>query len=254
MRDIMRDKKTQEIAEFKELAEGFREQSYLWRMISLIQTPVTVVAIVAALILYITADTIVQVDPKPSPGYYLTSQIPDKEFVLFALEFANLVSTYNSQTAERQFEHASKFLGGELYLDFREQYLNKANPVSNINDILRLDRTQAFFIDKFFIRIKRINNENPVNNQVEVRFYGVYTKFVKGSNKPDNREAALHITMQTVPNTVFNPNGIVITAFRFEEWENRNGMMREELEQKDKEESRKAQESKRKVNFVKFSW
>ena len=253
---MMQDSKAQEIAGLKEVAEGFREQSYLWRMLSIIQVPITTVSIITALVLYITADTIVYVDPKPSPGYYLTTQVPDKEFVLYALEFANLISTYNSQTAERQFEHASKFLGEQLYLDFREKYLNKANPTSDINNVLRLDRTQVFFVDKFFIRVRRINSENPVNNQVEVRFYGVYTKFIRGKDTPENNEAALFVTMQTVPNNTFNTNGIVITDFNFREQDAKTTSvrLRDRLEREDLAEERVARENRRKVNFVKFSW
>jgi len=251
----MQDNKTQDIAELRALAEGFREQSYLWRMLSLIQTPVTIIAIATAMILYVTADTIVHVDPKPSPGYYLTSQVPNKEFVLFALEFANLISTYNSQTAEKQFDHASKFLGGQLYLDFREDRLNKANPMSVINTILRTDVTQVFFIDKFFIRIDRINSDDPVNNRVKVRFYGTYIKHLKNTNKPVRAEAALYITMQTMPNTVFNRNGIVITDFEFKEQEGSRNL-RATLEKADRDELNKIKESRgrRKANFVKFSW
>ena len=251
----MQDNDTQDMAELKALAEGFREQSYLWRMLSLIQTPVTITAIVAAVILYVTADTIIHVDPKPSPGYYFTSQIPNKEFVLYALEFANLISTYNSQTAERQFEHASKFLGGQLYLDFREDRLNKANPMSVINTILRTDVTQVYFIDKFFIRVERLNRDNPADNQVRVRFYGVYTKHLRGSNRPVRLEAVLYVTMQTMPNTIFNRNGIVITDFEFKEQEGSRNL-RATLEKEDKDEMNKIRESRgrRKANFVKFSW
>ncbi|MDR2338343.1 MAG: hypothetical protein LBE20_06865 [Deltaproteobacteria bacterium] len=246
----------EEIARLKELASGFREQSYLWRMLSLIQVPATLVAVITAIVLYLTANIIVHVDPKPSPGYYLTDQVPDKEFVLYAVEFANLISTFNAKTAEAQFEYASKFLSPQFYHDFREKYLNKKDLNSEIMLATKLEKTQMFFIDKYFIRVKRIAAENPVNNKVEVRLYGNFTKFVKKNARlVTNTEVVLYVYLQTVPYTVFNPNGVVITGFEYQE--PKSGVsesLQDELEREDKEETRIAKRKRQKVNFKFYSW
>jgi hypothetical protein len=225
-------------------------------MLSLIQAPATLVAVLTAITLYLTTNIIVHVDPKPSPGYYLTEQVPDKEFVLYAVEFANLISTFNAKTAESQFEYASKFLGAQFYHSFRDKYLSKADLNSEVNLAKKLEKTQVFFIDKYFIRVRRIPEKNPIENRVEVRLYGNFTKWVQNNAKlVTNNEAALYVEMQTAPNNVFNPNGIVITNFRYQELKpGSTDSLYRILEQDDGDEIQRAKRERRKVNFKSYSW
>ena len=92
------------------LWEGYREQAYLWRALALIQMPSTALSIAAALIMYLIADTIIEVPERPQPGYYSVRQLPDSQFVNAATQVVNLISTYQPAVARRQFKTARKFL------------------------------------------------------------------------------------------------------------------------------------------------
>ncbi len=241
-----------EVSSLKKQVAGWREQSYLWRMLSVVQFPATLVAVITTIVLYVTSDIIVHVDPKPSPGYYLTNQIQDKEFVMYAMQFVNLISTFNANNAGKQFEYAAEYLSGPIYGEFRNSYLNKKDPNSKLSEAIKLERTQVYFVDKYFVRIKRTEKENPLDNEVEVRFYGIYTKYLRGSSNPYlNSEAVLSVTLRTQPNNAFNPQGITITKFVVREPKRDTQQSLIEIL---KMEDREVQKSQRKGSKVKYSF
>ena len=121
------------------LWEGYREQAYLWRALALIQMPSTALSIAAALIMYLIADTIIEVPERPQPGYYSVRQLPDSQFVNAATQVVNLITTYQPAVARRQFKTARKFLWEPALTEFEGTMMG-----SELQTIEETKRSQMF--------------------------------------------------------------------------------------------------------------
>ena len=74
------------------LWENYKDQSLMWRSLSLIQLPTTMMAIVFAMMMWSTREITLTVPAKPMPGTYAAQDIPDNEFINVAIDYINLIA------------------------------------------------------------------------------------------------------------------------------------------------------------------
>ena len=186
------------------LWEGYREQAYLWRALSLLQMPATALSIAAALIMYFFADTIIEVPHAPDPGFYSVKQLPDSQFVNAATSVINLISTYQPATARRQFKTARKFLWEPALTEFEETMMGP-----ELRAIEETKRSQMFFINPRLIKVERF----PELDMVVVRIPGLRQKLIGNKPLPPD-EMVYYVKMTTIPRNVHNEYGIVVIDIR----------------------------------------
>lgn len=183
------------------LWESYREQAYLWRALALLQMPATTIAIIFAVVIYFTADTIVEVPDLPQPGFYSVKKLPDSQFVDMGNQLINLISTYQPAVAEDQFNTARKYLWEPALSAFDQTMMTL-----ELRAIKETTRTQVFFIDDNLVKIERF----PDQDYVVVRVPGTRQKLI--GNKPLAPEQIVYyVKMTTIPRNVFNKYGIVVT-------------------------------------------
>jgi len=185
------------------LWENYKDQSLMWRSLSLIQFPTTLIAIGFAILMWSTREITLTVPSKPMPGIYAAQDIPDNEFVNVALDYVNLIATYQPKTARRQFEAASGMLKEPLLTKFREEMIN-----SELGAIENSSRTQVFFTDPLKTTVSRRGND------VTVSLIGERWKVIAGAELP-TVTSRFRVTMTTIPRNAINPYGIVITSVTF---------------------------------------
>lgn len=179
--------------------ESHREQAILWRAIALIQVPVTLIALVLCITLWLTHSTVLNVPAKPLPGTYLAQTLPDTEFIEYATEYVNLIATYTPDVVERQYRKATEMLWGSFLDQFKSEMLS-----TEVRAVTDTQRTQLFFIDPSATKIQRISK-----SEVMVSFTGDRTKIVAGSELP-MVPTSYEVVMTTIPRHSLNPYGIVI--------------------------------------------
>jgi len=185
------------------LWENYKDQSLMWRSLSLIQIPTTLIAILFAMVMWSTREITLTVPSKPMPGIYAAQDIPDNEFVNVAMDYINLIATYQPRTARRQFEAASAMLKEPLLTKFKEEMLN-----SELGAIENSSRTQVFFVDPLKTGVARRGND------VTVSVEGERWKVIAGAELP-TVTSRFRVTMTTIPRNQINPYGIVITSVSF---------------------------------------
>lgn len=181
------------------LWESYRDQAALWRALSLLQVPVTALALLLALVIYSKRSVTLEVPREPLPGTYVAQSIPDTEFLDVATSFVNLVTNYQPRMAERQFREAQQMLVEPMLTTFESEMITKELPA-----ILNTQRTQMFLIDPVKTKLVR----NPTNVQVIVE--GERIKSIAGRELPI-RYSRFTVTMRLMPRHPLNPYGIVIT-------------------------------------------
>lgn len=186
------------------LWEGYREQSYLWRALALIQMPSTALSIAAALIMYFFADTIIEVPERPQPGYYSVNQLPDSQFINAATSVVTLVATYQPAVARRQFKTARKYLWEPALTEFEETMMGP-----ELRAIEETKRSQMFFINPRLIKVERF----PELDMVVVRIPGVRQKLIGNKPLPAD-QMVYYVKMTTIPRNVHNEYGIVVIDIR----------------------------------------
>ncbi|MCB0360250.1 MAG: hypothetical protein KDD44_11460 [Bdellovibrionales bacterium] len=188
-------------ADTVKLWESYKEQALLWRALFLLQMPVTGLSILAALVMYFSSETIIEVPPKPLPGHYSVDELPDAEFISAGTEVINLISSYTPYSARKQFVEARKYLWEPALTEFEEKMLG-----DELRAIEETSRSQLFFIEASHIKVQRDKNRGII----VVRLPGVRQKLIHG--KPlDPDELAFYVTMTTIPRNAQNELGIVIT-------------------------------------------
>ncbi len=187
------------------LWENYKEQASMWRALSLLQIPVTVIALVFALIIWNTRTITLNVPARPLPGIYPVQEVPDTEFQNASTEFVNLIASYQYRTARRQFKKAREMLTEPVLSAFNQEMM-----VNEINAIEATGRTQMFFVDPMQTQIRRDGK------QVFVTFVGEKRKIIAGQ-EVDPRQAKYEITLTTLPRNSLNPFGIVINNVRVED-------------------------------------
>ncbi len=185
------------------LWENYKDQALMWRALSLLQLPTTLVAIIFALAMWFTREITLNVPSKPMPGHYAAQDIPDTEYVNVANDYVNLVATYQPNTARKQFEVARAMLKEPLLTKFNDENMNSELPA--IETTLR---TQVFFVDPLLTRVDR------EGNRVIVSISGERWKVIAGAAIP-SVSSRYRIEMTTIPRNPVNPYGIVITNVIF---------------------------------------
>jgi hypothetical protein len=183
------------------LWEGYKEQAFFWRALSLLQMPATALAVGIALAMFFFADTIIEVPEHPQPGFYSVKQLPDSQFINVAREVVNLISTYQPAVVERQFRTARRFLWEPALSEFESTMLT-----TELSAILETKRSQMFFINPRLIKVERF----PHLDTVVVRIPGLRQKLI-GNQPLAPDEMVYYVKMTTIPRNVHNEYGIVIT-------------------------------------------
>lgn len=180
--------------------ENYREQALLWRAMSLLQMPITVLSILLAIFIWNQRETHLDVPARPLPGFYEAGEVVDEEFIGRAREFVNLIASYQPDTARIQFKHASRYLVEPVLSNFKRQMLTQ-----ELQIIENTRRTQLFFIDPTKTEIERVGYD-----QVIVTFRGSREKLVASKKVPEVL-SQFRIFLTTIPRNELNPFGIVIT-------------------------------------------
>ena len=204
IKKILNDSKVMEAGKGSDtirIWESFRDQAILWRSLALLQIPTTLIALLFAFVIWETRSVTLNVPPKPLPGQYPVQQIPDIEFIDAATEFVNLIATYQSIVARKQFNRAAEMVVEPFLETFRREMLDQ-----ELKAIETTGRTQVFFVDPTYTKIERGERQ-----QVVVSMRGSALKLVAGKELPET-ELEFKVTMSTVPKTSLNPYGIVVTA------------------------------------------
>lgn len=187
------------------LWENYRDQAMMWRALTLLQIPTSVLLIICSIVLWTTRNVYLEVPAMPMPGTHLATDIPDTEFTEVATNFVNLIATYQPYTAKAQFNEAAKLIREPLLSRFDAEYIQ-----IELKAIESTSRTQIFFADPTKTQTKRINDR-----EVEVSFTGDRLKLVAGKELPVVN-SRFTVTLTTVPRQYLNPYGIVITNLVFE--------------------------------------
>ncbi|MCB0318619.1 MAG: hypothetical protein KDD56_07665 [Bdellovibrionales bacterium] len=182
------------------LWEGYREQALLWRALTLVQIPVTFIALILALVLWYGREITLNVPAKPLPGIYAAHEIPDTEFIDAATEFVNLVASYQPAVAKRQFLEAQKMLVEPMLTKFNSDMFGV-----ELSTIENTERTQMFFTDPTKTSIERVNND------VIVTMSGERLKIIAGRELPSS-PTKFTVVLTTIPKNALNPFGIVIKS------------------------------------------
>lgn len=190
------------------LWQSYKEQATLWRALALLQLPATFLAVITAFVMFLYKDTIVEVPPKPAPGFYSVSEIPDAAFINVANNVANLYYTYKPDIASQQYNILKRFFWEPLLSNFDE------GSKRILENISQTRRSQTFVVDETFTNVVRLAGEDRVT--VEMR--GVGYRFT-GSEESTPRKISLKMVMTTVPRNVLNPYGIVVTNFEDDQGE-----------------------------------
>lgn len=204
------------------LWEGYREQAYMWRAVSLLQMPATALSIASALIMYFCADTTIEVPHAPDPGYYSASRLPDTQFINAATSVVNLIATYQPAVARRNFTTARKFLWEPALTEFEDTMMNK-----ELRAIEETKRSQMFFINPRLIKVERF----PENDLVVVRIPGLRQKLIGNKPLPPD-EKVFYVKMTTIPRNFHNEYGIVVIDIRLRDADER------QVTKEDKQEER----------------
>ena len=206
MREVVADTRlnaTRSESDTIRLWENYKDQALLWRSLSLLQFPMTFMALIFALVMWSTRVINLTVPSKPEPGVHIAQDIPDTEFINAANTYVNLVATYQPGTARNQFNVASSMLKEPVYTKFREEMVG-----AELGAIESTARTQVFFTDP--LRTKVVRN----GTEVTVSLVGERWKVIAGSPLPTTT-SRFTITMSTIPRNPMNPYGIVITGVSF---------------------------------------
>ncbi len=182
------------------LWEGYKEQAILWRALALVQIPTTALAIIFAIVMYATADTVLQVPPMPQPGHYSARELPDSEFINVANEVVNLIASYQPAVATSQFETARRYLWEPALSIFDDQMMN-----NELRTITETGRSQLFFVNQGQVAVDRM----PDLDKIVVRLPGTRMKLIGDKPLPSD-QLVYYITMTTVPRNAQNEFGIVI--------------------------------------------
>ncbi len=182
------------------LWEGYRDQALLWRALSILQMPITALAIIVAVVSIYTSNPIVNVVPDPLPGRYSSKQLPDRLFISEATELVNLIASFQPAIARNQFLLAEERLWEPALSRFQQDILQ-----TELRAIEETSRSQLFFINESLIKIERF----PAEDKVVVRLPGTLQKLI-GKEPLPPEEVVYYIKMTTIPRHQKNEHGIVI--------------------------------------------
>ncbi len=212
IKNLLQDGKVTDVrgeSDTLKLWESYRQQATMWRAIALLQIPATALAIILALVLWMSRSITLKVPGKPLPGVYAAQEIPDTEFVNFATDFVNLLSSYQPNVARRQFERAAMMITEPFLTKFRSDFMT-----FELKAIETTSRTQFFFADPEAIKVSR------EDKKVFVTYIGERLKMVAGQELP-LAKTKFTVVLSMVPRNSLNPYGIAVSDFIAED-ANRN--------------------------------
>jgi hypothetical protein len=184
--------------------EKFQDEAVLWRVLTLIQFPITLVSLILAVFLGYSRSVVVNVPPKPAPGTYAPNEIPEAEFIDNATEFVNLIASYQPLNARRQFDEAAKRISEPFLTYFRDTIVTE-----ELKTVESTNRSQFFFIDPTQTKVAY------TEEGVKVTLQGERVKIVAGQELP-GLVSRYSVTMRTIPRHKLNPYGIMVTGMGFE--------------------------------------
>lgn len=186
------------------LWENYREQALMWRALSLLQIPATLIAIVFAFWVWSTRSVTLNVPARPLPGVYQAEEIPNEQFIEAATSLINLIATYQPAVARRQFDRARSMLKEPLLSRFDSEMVGL-----ELRAIEGSFRTQIFFVDPSRTKVERRRGE------VVVTLIGERLKMIAGREMPTVK-TKFEVTLSTLPRNDINPYGIVVTNIHVE--------------------------------------
>lgn len=189
------------------LWEFYKNQALLWRALALLQIPGTALALVMAILMFVTRTQIFNIPEKPLAGYFSVKDLPDAEFVNFATNLVNTAYTYQYVNAERQLTSARRYLWEPALSEYDKRVLG-----DEMRIISQTARSQMFFIDEGLTKVIRRSNDGKVT----VRFVGTMQRLL-GTETARPQEMVIYVKMSTVPRTVENEYGIVAVDLRINE-------------------------------------
>ncbi len=181
------------------LWESYRDQALLWRSLSLLQIPITILALVLTVLVFNNRSVTLNVPARPLPGVYELKELPDPVFVEAATQFINLIATYQPSTAQPQFAYARR-MTFEPYLSRFDKEMMELE----VRTIQSTNRTQIFFMDPSATTVQR----GP--DGIQVTLIGERSKVVSGQFLPSRRSKYV-LSLNTIPQSDLNPYGIVVT-------------------------------------------
>jgi len=179
--------------------KGYKRTANLWRACALLQIPVTALAVFATLVMFFSADTVIQIPPKPQPGYYLVRELPDTEFINLANEVVSLLANYQPSRVQRQYRMAKNFLWEPFLSKFA-----KRSP-AEVDKIVADGESQHFRVDTNLTRISR----DTTGEHVTVTLAGKRTKLLNEQRLPGEL-LEYHVKMTTISHNISNAYGIVV--------------------------------------------
>lgn len=185
--------------------ESYREQALLWRALSLLQVPVTILSLILALALWSSRVNKIIPIREVKPGILNIREIPDVEFIDQSVELVNLIATYQPAVAKRQFSMARELLTEPVLSNFDQDVLG-----SELRAIEATSRTQLYFIDPSKTKIEK------GDNSVTVTLTGDRQKIVAGKEM-QGVSTKYSVTMKVIPKNKLNPFGIAISDIRVQD-------------------------------------
>ncbi|MEM4379914.1 MAG: hypothetical protein QXL01_04420 [Thermoplasmatales archaeon] len=182
--------------------EDYQHKANFWRSLFLVQIPVTVIALAFAAVIFINRNITLNVPKNPLPGVYSVTDIPDSEFINFAVNFANLVFSYTPTSIERQYSVAKFFLAPNAQAAFGDIFLKQEVPV-----VKTTGANQIFVIDPLRTKVERDKN------LVKVFLTGERVRILAG-REARYSIASTEITLRTFPHNNLNPYGIMVVDFK----------------------------------------
>ncbi len=182
--------------------EDALQKANFWRAMFLLQLPVSVFALVLAAVIFINRNITLNVPKAPLPGTYAIQDVPDYEFINFAINFANLVFSFTPANIEPQYKIAMRFLAPTAQKTFSEYFLKQEVGIVKTTSV-----SQIFNINPFKIKVQRDKNT------VYVTLGGERIRLIAGKETRVS-EAYTQIVLRTFPHNNLNPYGIMVVNFK----------------------------------------
>lgn len=226
-----------------ETGEKNRRAALRWRVLSVLQFPITLICLFYMLVWYAGGETIMKIPARPDPTILETEDLPDPEFVNVAVQFLNLVATYQPFTAREQFETARKLLADPASTEFEKTYIDQELPT-----IEESGRSGLFTFDINDIETER----DEKTSKVSVRVPGLRQQFV-GKNELPRQEMVYYFDLSVMKDAPVENYGILIVDIAVKEGrlDQINAEDRKKRELRQAQSGEKGKKTKKKKNKTK---
>ena len=200
--------------EVKRMADEAESSCHFWRLLAVGQGVACCAIVTFGLLTFWARQVYFDVPATLIADRYPVQQLPDIEFKRVAMEYANLVSTYQFMSAQPQFESAQKLLVEPMHSRFATEILGR-----ELHAIRETHRTQIFYLDQEATEVERFEDDT-----VRVHVWGNRLRLVYGLDNskakhvsevrlPD-RDILYVVDLKVIPDVdepTENDYGIVIT-------------------------------------------